>query len=68
VEENILETLTFYRLPRDYHKHLKRTNMLECMNEEIKRRTRVVRIQDLPQCQWHQAAAPESRGDDGRGH
>jgi len=44
VEENILETLTFYRLPREYHKHLKSTNMLERMNEEIKRRTRVVRI------------------------
>jgi putative transposase len=44
VEENIAETLTFYRLPREYHKHLKSTNMLERMNEEIKRRTRVVRI------------------------
>src|SRR5665811_626298 len=44
VEENISETLTFYRLPREYHKHLKSTNMLERMNEEIKRRTRVVRI------------------------
>ena len=44
VEENILETLTFHRLPREYHKHLKSTNMLERMNEEIKRRTRVVRI------------------------
>ena len=44
IEENILETLTFYRLPREYHKHLKSTNMLERMNEEIKRRTRVVRI------------------------
>lgn len=44
VEENIAETLTFYRLPRECHKHLKSTNMLERMNEEIKRRTRVVRI------------------------
>jgi putative transposase len=44
VEENILETLTFYRLPREYHRHLKSTNMLERMNQEIKRRTRVVRI------------------------
>ncbi len=44
VEESIAETLTFYRLPREYHKHLKSTNMLERMNEEIKRRTRVVRI------------------------
>ena len=44
VEENIEETLTFYRLPRQHHKHLKSTNMLERLNEEIKRRTQVVRI------------------------
>ena len=44
VEANILETLTFYRLPRAHHKHLKSTNMLERLNEEIKRRTLVVRI------------------------
>ena len=43
-EENIEETLTFYRLPRQHHKHLKSTNMLERLNEEIKRRTHVVRI------------------------
>jgi len=44
VEENIDETLTFYQLPRQHHKHLKSTNMLERLNEEIKRRTHVVRI------------------------
>lgn len=44
VEENIGETFTFYRLPLQHHKHLKSTNMLERFNEEIKRRTRVVRI------------------------
>jgi putative transposase len=44
VEENIGSTLTFYRLPRRHHKHLKSTNMLERLNEEIRRRTRVVRI------------------------
>lgn len=43
-EENIEETLTFYRLPLEHHKHLKSTNMLERINEELKRRTRVVRI------------------------
>jgi len=43
-ENNIGETLSFYRLPRAHHKHLKSTNMLERLNEEIKRRTRVVRI------------------------
>ncbi|WP_019592992.1 IS256 family transposase, partial [Thioalkalivibrio sp. ALgr5] len=35
---------TFYRLPRAHHKHMKSTNMLERLNEEIRRRTRVVRI------------------------
>jgi putative transposase len=44
VESNIGETLSFYRLPRAHHKHLKSTNMLERLNEEIRRRTRVVRI------------------------
>jgi transposase-like protein len=44
VEAHIGETLTFYRLPRQHHKHMKSTNMLERLNEEIKRRTRVVRI------------------------
>lgn len=44
VEQNIEETFTFYRLARAHHKHLKSTNMLERLNEEIKRRTHVVRI------------------------
>lgn len=44
VEENIGSTLSFYRLPRQHHRHLKSTNMLERLNEEIRRRTRVVRI------------------------
>jgi len=44
VETNIGETLTFYRLPWQHHKHMNSTNMLERLNEEIKRRTRVVRI------------------------
>ena len=44
VEENIKETLSFYRLPRQHHKNLKSTNMLERSMEEIKRRTLVVRI------------------------
>jgi len=44
VEENIEETLSFYRLPQSHHKHMKSTNMLERLNEEIKRRTYVVRI------------------------
>src|SRR3954464_15501960 len=38
VEETIEETLTFYRLPRQHHKHLKSTNMLERLTEESRRR------------------------------
>jgi putative transposase len=44
VEDNIEETLAFYRLPLAHHKHMKSTNMLERINEEIRRRTRVIRI------------------------
>ena len=43
-EEAIEETFTFYRLPAEHHKHMKSTNMLERINEELKRRTLVVRI------------------------
>lgn len=51
VEENIEETLSFYRLPRQHHKNLKSTNMLERLMEEIKRRTLVVRIfPNAPAC------------------
>ena len=44
VEANIGETRTFYRLPRQHHKHMKSTSRLERLNEEIKCRTRVVSI------------------------
>lgn len=44
VEENVEETLSYYRLPQPHHKHMKSTNMLERLNQEIKRRTHVVRI------------------------
>src|SRR5581483_5125255 len=44
VEDNIEETLTYYRLPLAHHRHMKSTNMLERLNQEIKRRTHVVRI------------------------
>ena len=39
VEETIEETLSFYCPPLAHHKHLKATNMLERLNEELKRRT-----------------------------
>lgn len=44
VETHIEETLTYYRLPQQHHKHMKSTNMLERLNQELKRRTHVVRI------------------------
>ena len=43
VEEAIEETFAFFRLPHAHHKHLRSTNLLERFNEEIKRRTHVVR-------------------------
>ena len=44
VENGIEETLTVYRLPQPHHKHMRSTNMLERLNEELKRRTHIVRI------------------------
>ena len=44
VEANIEQTFSFYRLPQLHHQHMKSTNMLERLNEELKRRTQVVRI------------------------
>jgi transposase-like protein len=43
-EDTIEETFTYFRLPMPHHKHMKSTNMLERLNEEIRRRTYVVRI------------------------
>ena len=37
MEENIEEILTFYRLPREHHKHLRSMNILEPLNQEIRR-------------------------------
>ncbi|MDW6023359.1 IS256 family transposase [Mesorhizobium sp. BAC0120] len=44
VDGNIEETLSFYRLPLPHHKHMTSSNMLERLNQEIERRTLVVRI------------------------
>jgi putative transposase len=49
VENSIEQTLSFYRLPLPHHKHMKSSNMLERLNQEIKRRTLVVRIFPSPQ-------------------
>jgi putative transposase len=61
VEAHIEETLTFYRLPRQHHKHLKSTNLLERRNEEVKRRS--LRGPHLPQCC---SPDPGTRGRDAR--
>jgi len=44
VEDSIEETLTYCRLSLAHNRNIMSTNMLERFNEEIKRRTRVVRI------------------------
>ena len=44
VEDNMEQTFSFYRMPREHHRHLKSTNMLERLNQQLKRRTHVVRI------------------------
>ena len=50
VEETIEETLTFYRLPRRHHKHMKFTSMLE-RPKEIGRRADIVRtLPDADSC------------------
>ena len=44
LEENINETLTVYDFPPAHHKRIRSTNGIERLNEEIRRRTRVIRI------------------------
>ena len=44
VEENIEETHPHFRLPQKHHRNMKSTNMHERANQEIKRRTNIVRV------------------------
>ena len=44
LEENIEESLAVLNLPIEHRKQMKSTNMLERVNQELKRRSRVVRI------------------------
>ena len=44
VEANIEETFAYYRMPPAHLKHLKSTNLIECLNEEFKGSTHIVRI------------------------
>lgn len=57
VEDNIEETLSFYRLPRTHHKHMRSTNVLERFNQEIKRRTHIVRIFPNAESCWRLVTA-----------
>lgn len=41
---NIDETFAYFRLPRAHHKHLKSTNLLERLNQEIIPRALLMRI------------------------
>lgn len=49
VEDNIFETLNFYALPRQHHKNMKSSNVIERINEEFKRRALVIRIFPNPE-------------------
>lgn len=44
LEESIEDALAVYELPEGHRKQMKSTNMLERFNQELKRRSRVVRI------------------------
>ena len=44
MEENIPEGLTVFHFPCEYRRRLRTSNLAERVNEEIRRRTRVVRI------------------------
>ena len=44
IDETIEETLQVYSLPEQHHKQMRSTNMLERFNQELKRRSRIIRI------------------------
>jgi putative transposase len=44
METNLLEGLTVFRFPKNHRRRLRTANLLERLNQEIKRRTRVVGI------------------------
>ena len=44
LEENIEDTLVVLSLPYEHRKQMKSTNMIERVNQEIKRRTKPIRI------------------------
>lgn len=53
MEVNIPEGFTVFSFPRDHQRHVRTSNYLERLNQEIKRRTRVVRVFPNEQsCLW----------------
>ena len=44
LEDNIEEGLTVYQFPKEIQKKLRTSNLLEALNKEVKRRTRVAGI------------------------
>jgi putative transposase len=44
LEENAIEAMAFYNRPREHWKKIRTVNVVERLNEEIKRRTRVARL------------------------
>jgi putative transposase len=56
------ETLTFYQLPLQQHKHLKSTNMLERFNKEIKGRHLMLDDAERTPDASHQISAQAATG------
>ncbi len=44
LEENSAEGMTFYSYPREHWRKIRTVNVVERLNEEVKRRTRVARL------------------------
>jgi putative transposase len=44
IEDNIEDTLAVFSLPEEHRRKMRSTNMVERLNEELKRRSKVVRI------------------------
>lgn len=44
LEQNVPEGLNVFQLPAEHQKRMRTTNMIERVNQELKRRTRVIRV------------------------